>query len=65
MTILIAGLLIVVATHSLKMCAPAWRLGMIDSFGPWWWRIGHSVVSLLYVEPARAAVISPCRSKCA
>jgi uncharacterized membrane protein len=49
MTSLIAGLLIVIATHSLKMCAPAWRSGMIDRFGPWWWRIGHSVVSLLGV----------------
>lgn len=46
MSSLVAGLLIVIATHSLKLFAPAWRLRMIGSLGVWQWRLAHSALSL-------------------
>ncbi len=46
MVSLIAGLLIVIATHSLKLFAPAWRMRMMEGLGVWRWRLAHSAVSL-------------------
>ena len=36
---LIAGLLIVITTHSLKLFAPAWRMRMMEGLGVWRWRL--------------------------
>lgn len=47
MGLLVLGLLAFLGMHSVKMLAPAWRAGMIARLGPFGWRAGYSVVSLV------------------
>ena len=47
MSILIAGLLIFLATHSTRIVAPAWREAMIARMGKHAWRALVSVLSLI------------------
>jgi uncharacterized membrane protein len=47
MGLLVLGLLAFLGVHSVKMLAPAWRAGMIARLGPFGWRAGYSVVSLV------------------
>lgn len=47
MSILVAGLLIFLGTHSIRIFAPAWRDARIAELGASAWKAGYSVASLL------------------
>lgn len=46
MSILVAGLLIFLGTHSIRIFAPAWRDARIAALGANAWKAGYSVASL-------------------
>lgn len=47
MWILIAGLVLFIGCHSVRIVADDWRSMQIERFGPLTWRVGYSLVSAL------------------
>lgn len=47
MTLLIAGLILFLGAHSIRICANGWRSRQIARFGATAWKIGYSAVSLI------------------
>lgn len=46
MTMLIAGLILFLGGHLLRVIAPGFRERMIDRFGPWGWKAAYSLPAL-------------------
>ena len=46
MTILIAGLVLFLATHSIRILAEDWRRAQIARIGPWPWKGIYSIISI-------------------
>lgn len=46
---LILGLILFVAVHSLRAWADAWRSAQIARLGVWPWRVGYSVISIIAI----------------